>query len=167
MEVSGEAASLEEADCSHLSECAVCTAVAATERSLNALLQQARPAEDLELEAKILAALPPLRWRRRAVAFLPVAASLVVAILGTVMVGGVPGGSLLSLLPLWSTRGWLAVVSAASDWGVALVATARTVGTALPPATFVVAALVTVGCLVGLVSAALRWRRASVWRRGR
>jgi hypothetical protein len=103
--------------------------------------------------------------RRRALAFLPVAASLLVAFLGGAMVGGVPGGSLLALLPVWSGRGWLSLANAVNDWLLAMTAAARTVAAVLPPTVQVGAVVVSLVGIGLVVSSAWRWREISAWRR--
>ena len=81
---------LDEVQSRHLEVCPECREVAAAERALGLLFARAIPPADPGVEEYVLAALRPARIRRRIVAFLPVAASLLVALLGAVMVGGVP-----------------------------------------------------------------------------
>jgi hypothetical protein len=118
----------------------------------------------MDAEKRIRAALRPLRIRRRIVAFLPVAASLVVALVGAVMVGGVPASGVLNLLPEFSARGWMAFATSVSDWGTAVATGARAAATTLDPAFLAGAGLVSIFGLVGVAVTALRWRRISLWR---
>jgi hypothetical protein len=49
---------------------------------------------------RVLKALPPATWqRRRVLAWLPLAAGVLLAVVGMVLVGSVPGGSAATLLP--------------------------------------------------------------------
>ena len=154
----GELERLDQAESSHLEVCPDCREVAAAERALRLLF------ENIE---GVRAALQPVRIRRRVVAFLPVAASLVVALVGAVMLGGVPGSGVLSLLPKFSAQGWMAFATSVSDWGTAVATGARAAATALDPAFLAGAGLVSIFGLVGLAATALRWRRISLWRDNR
>ena len=99
------------AESQHLEVCPDCREVAAAERALGLLFARAIPPADPSVEEGVLAALRPVWIRRRIVAFLPVAASLLVALVGAVMVGGVPGSGILGLLPEFSAQGWMAFAS--------------------------------------------------------
>lgn len=152
---------------SHLDSCAGCREAAAGERALGLLLAAAVPPADHEVERRVLAALGPARMRRRLVAFVPVAASLAIALLGALLVGGVPGARLISFLPEWSAEGWMVFLTSASDWSLAVAAGARAAVAVLDPAVAVAAAVLTALGLAGVVATAWRWRKASLWRRGR
>jgi predicted anti-sigma-YlaC factor YlaD len=155
---------LDGAESQHLEVCPDCREVAAAERALGLLFARAIPPADPVVEERVLAALRPVRIRRRIVAFLPVAASLLVALVGAVMVGGVPGSGILGLLPEFSTQGWMALASSVSDWGAAVSTGARAAATTLDPAFLAGAGLVSIFGLVGVALTALRWRRVSLWR---
>jgi hypothetical protein len=131
------------------------------------LFARAIPPADPIVEEGVLAALRPVWIRRRIVAFLPVAASLLVALVGAVMVGGVPGSGILGLLPEFSAQGWMAFATSVSDWSAAIAAGARAAATTLDPAFLAGAGLVSFFGLVGVVVTALRWRRVSPWREDR
>jgi predicted anti-sigma-YlaC factor YlaD len=158
---------LDEAACRHLEVCPDCREVAAAERALGLLFARAIPPADQVVEERVLAALRPARIRRRMVAFLPVAASLLVALVGVVMVGGVPGSGIFGLLPEWSAQGWMAFATSVSDWGTAVATGARAAAATLDPAFLAGVGLVSFFGLVGLAVTALRWRRISLWRQDR
>ena len=160
----GELDRLDPAESRHVEVCPDCREVAAAERALGLLFARAIPPADPDAEKRIRAALRPLRIRRRIVAFLPVAASLVVALVGAVMVGGVPASGVLGLLPEFSARGWMAFATSVSDWGTAVATGARAAATTLDPAFLAGAGLVSIFGLVGVAVTALRWRRISLWR---
>jgi hypothetical protein len=167
VEYGGDGSGLAEGDLQHLDSCPSCAATARAERGLSALLREARPPADPAVVDRVVQALTTAGRRRRLAALLPVAAALMMTLLGVAMVGGVPGGSLLGQLPLWSTRGWLQLASATGDWVVAMTAVAGAARLTMPAAVQV-AALVT--SLLGLalaVAATRRWRAVSPWHRER
>jgi hypothetical protein len=151
----------------HVEVCPDCREVAAAERALTLLFAKAIPPADSAVEGRVLAALKPMRLRRRVVAFLPVAASLLVALLGASMVGGVPGSGIVGLLPEFSAEGWMAFATSVTDWGTAVATGARAAATTLDPAFLAGAGLVSFFGLVGVAVTALRWRRTSPWRSDR
>lgn len=151
----------------HLDACPECREVAAGERALGVLFAQAIPPADPSIESGVLAALRPVRIRRRIIAFLPVAASLVVALFGAFLVGGVPGSGIVGFVPKWSAEGWMAFVTSATDWTTAVATGARGAAAALDPAIFAGAAILSVIGLAGISVAAVRWRKASSWRNDR
>ena len=155
---------LEQADGQHLEVCPDCQEVAAAERALGLLFSRAVPPADAAVEEGVLAALRPVRVRRRMVAFVPVAASLLVALVGAVMLGGIPGSGIVGLLPELSAQGWMAFATSVSDWGTAVAAGARAAAATLDPAFLVGAGLVSIFGLVGMAVTVLRWRRISLWR---
>lgn len=104
----------------HLSSCTECREVADAEGELQQLFVQAAPPHDPELVQEVMKALPkPGKWRQL-IALLPVAASLLVVTSGALLIGGVPGSSLLPLLPMWSTQGWLSLAQGLFDWSAVL-----------------------------------------------
>jgi predicted anti-sigma-YlaC factor YlaD len=160
----GELDRLDRAESQHLEVCPDCREVAAAEKALGLLFAKAVPPADPVIEERVRAALQPVRIRRRVVAFLPVAASLLVALVGAVMLGGVPASGVLGLLPEFSARGWMAFATSVSDWGTAVATGARAAAATLDPAFLAGAGLVSIFGLVGLAATALRWRRISLWR---
>jgi hypothetical protein len=165
VEAAGDTARLSDAQLRHLESCASCRALAETERRLDELLATVVPPADPTLEHSVMLGLRPIRLRRRLVALLPVAASLLVMLTGVALIGGLPGGSLLSLLPVWSSQGWLALIGAANDWVVALAATARAAQLTLPPLVPAAAVVATVIGSAAVVVATRRWRTLTPWRR--
>ena len=144
----------------HLAGCAACQAVAVQELGLADLLERALPAADPDLVTTVVNRLPRRSVRWQALRLLPVAASLFIALLGAVLLGGVPGGSLLAALPSASAHSVMTLSRALGDWAVATGAIVSTVGAGLSQAV-VCGALVVAG--VGLVLVAgmvRRWRRA-------
>ena len=87
-EYRGEIDRLDETPRQHLELCPGCREVAAAERALGLIFEEAVPPADPKIEGAVLAALGPVRIRRRIVAFIPVAASLLVALFGAVLVVG-------------------------------------------------------------------------------
>jgi len=164
-EVAGDLSRLVEADLRHLEACPSCRAEAEAERGLYRILSSAVPPAHPAVVAAVLASLRPARVRRRLVAFVPVAASFVLAIFGVAMIGGVPGGSLIARLPVLSSQAWLSLVGAANDWVVALAATSSAARLTMP------ATLPTSAAVLGLIGMALvvaatrRWRPITPWRR--
>jgi hypothetical protein len=148
----------------HLEMCPDCREVAAAERALGLVFAAAVPPADPVIARSVVAALQPMRLRRRFLAFLPVAASLLVALLGAVLVGGVPGSGILRLSPAWSAQGWMAFATSLSDWGAAAATGARAAAAALDPALLAGAGVVGFLGLVGVAVTALRWRRIAPWR---
>ena len=166
-ENSGMVERLEEASRQHLGACPECREVAAGERALGNFFSKVVAPADPAIESRVMSALRPVRIRRRIVAFMPVAASLIVALFGAILVGGVPGGGVLSFLPRWSAQGWMAFVTSATDWTTAVATGARSAAVALDPAVLAGAGMLSVIGLAGVAVAALRWRKASPWRSDR
>jgi predicted anti-sigma-YlaC factor YlaD len=162
IEVEGETSRLSGAELRHLDSCASCRALADAERRLVELLSTAVPPADRTVEEAVMRA---VRARdRRLVSLIPVAASLVLALVGVAAVGGVPGGSLLATVPFWSSKGWLAVAGAAGDWVVALAATSRAAQASLPTLVQVASVVATAIGALSIVAATRRWRTLSPWR---
>jgi hypothetical protein len=131
------------------------------------LLSAAVPPADPRIEEHVMASIAPARARRRAVAFLPVAVSFVLAAVGAVLVGGVPGLGVVSFVPSWSADGWAAFVARISDWSLAVATGARASASLLDPAVLIAAGALGLLGLAGVAVTALRWRKASPWRRPR
>jgi anti-sigma factor RsiW len=147
----------------HLAACAECRAIAESEGELQKLLAEAVPPYDPELVQQVLKALPrPSRWRQL-IAFLPVAASLLLATCGALLAGGVPGSSLLPLLPRWSTQGGVSLMQGLFDWSVVLPVLSNALQAEIMLS--VTAALVAVSgaSLTGLVLLTQRQRKLHRW----
>lgn len=159
VELGGRVEELPVAVRDHLAECDRCRQTAVTERRLADLLAHALPGADPALVEGIVASLPARVRRWRVAALLPVAASLLLALTGVTLLGGVPGSSLLAALPSWSAHGLLALAQALANWGVVIDAVVRTAGAALPHAAgWIAFALAGIGLAAG-GALVLRWRR--------
>jgi hypothetical protein len=164
VEVGGAGERLSEDQRRHLERCPECTELAAAERALGSILVNVLPPADREMEQRLRFAMREAGRRRRMVALIPVAASLFVALLGAVLLGGLPGGSLLALLPVWSSQGWVSLAATAGDWTAALHTAAGATGAILSPALVGTALVVSLVGVAAIVTAARRWRRVSPWR---
>jgi hypothetical protein len=148
----------------HLEACPHCREVAAAEHALGLIFSRAVPPADLEIERAVMLSLAPVRLRRRVVAFVPVAASLLFALVGALLVGGVPGSGALNLLPGWSAQGWVALAGSVSEWYAVVTTGARAAAATIDPRLFAGAAVLGLLGLAGVVATAVRWRKASPWR---
>lgn len=164
-EIRGDLDSLDGTLRPHVESCSSCAAVADSERALEQALSSAVPPEDPIVVGRVMNALGPKRLRRRAASAIPVLASLMLALVGVAMIGGVPGSSLLRQLPWVSSQAWLAIGGAAADWGVAMTAAAGAAGLLLSPAVQLASLLVGLGGLIAVITAARRWQPISSWRR--
>lgn len=164
VEVAGDTSRLSDDELRHVDSCTSCRTMAATERRLDELLEEAVPPADPTVEAWVMRSLSERARRGRLVALLPVAASAMLALFGVIIIGGVPGGSLLSMLPASSARAWIVLVNAVGDWTVALSAASRAAQMTLPPLTHVVAVACTMAGAASVVVAIRRWRTLSPWR---
>jgi len=164
VESAGDSTGLTSEQLAHLEACPSCRALANAERTLDQLLEKAVPPEDLALQERVMSMMSPVGLRSRILALLPVVTSLVVALVGVAMIGGVPGGSLLARVPFWSSQGWRTMVAGVSDLAVALAAAARAAHLGLPP--MVETAAVLMAILGGSAAVLLtrRWRAFSPWR---
>lgn len=165
VEAAGDTAGLSAGEIGHIEACPTCAAVAEAEAGLGRLFTQALPPEDPEVVRQVMASLRPVRIRRRVAALLPVAASLVIALVGIAMLGGVPGASLLARLPLVSSHSGLALANAVGDWTVAVTTVSSAAQGALSTAARVGASLVAAVGLMLVVVAARRWKPVASWRR--
>jgi hypothetical protein len=165
-EVAGDLDSLDAPLRRHVESCPACRVAADQERGLDQVLFMAVPPEDPDVVETVMASLGPARFRRRVVAFVPVAASLVIALIGVGLLGGVPGGSLLAELPTVSSQAWLAIAGAFADWGVAMAAAADAAKLTLAPAVQLIALVVGLAGLVAVVTATRRWKPVAPWQRG-
>jgi predicted anti-sigma-YlaC factor YlaD len=164
VEVAGNISLLSEAEQRHLDSCNSCRALADVEHRLGGLLETAVPPSDPAVEAWVMRALQQRSRHHGLVTALPVAASLLIAVVGVSAVGGVPGGSLLALLPLWSSQGWLTLAGAATDWVVAIGAASRAAQFALPPLVHLGSVIIAIAGAAAMAATTRRWRTLSQWR---
>jgi hypothetical protein len=163
-EIRGETNRLSDEERRHLEHCPQCCEIAAAENALGMIFSRVLPPGDPAMAGRVRGAMRAARNRRRILALLPVAASLLVALLGAVMLGGLPGGSLLALLPVWSSQGWVSFAATAGDWNTVLQTAAGSATAILGPGMLVAAIVVSLlGCAV-VVAATRRWRQVSPWR---
>jgi len=163
-EAAGDIEALGGADRQHTNDCAECARVATEELELHAALASTMLPEDHELQQQIVAAVHARRVRRHLWTVVPIAASFLVAAVGVLMIGGLPGSGLLSLLPLWSGQGWMALSDAVRDWSLVLVTTARLAGDLIPPLVQIAAALLALAGFWTSASALSRARETVRWR---
>lgn len=164
-EDSGGTSRLSEEERRHLDLCPQCCEVAAAESALGLIFAKVLPPADPMMEDRVRLAMRSARRRRRALALLPVAASLLFALLGTLMLGGLPGGSLLALLPAWSSQGWVSLAASVGDWNTVLTTTAGTASELLSPGVLMAAIVISLLGFGAVSVATRRWRQVSPWRR--
>ena len=166
-EFRGEVVRLGAAERQHVDACPGCSEVAAAERALGLIFREAVAPADPSVVAGVMSALRPVRIRRRIVAFVPVAASLLVAAVGALLIGGVPGSGVVSLLPGWSAQGWSALLGGVSDWYSVTSTGVAAAAAALDPAFLAAAGAISLIGLAGVVATVRRWRKISPWRKNR
>lgn len=159
----GETERLSKEERRHVELCPQCSEVAAGENALGLIFAGALPPADPTVESRVCAAMHTARRRRRLLALLPVAASLLVALLGVVMLGGLPGGSLLALLPVWSSQGWVSLAASAGDWNTVFTTAAGATTALLSPGALAAAILVSVLGFAVVAFVARRCRQVSPW----
>ncbi len=151
----------------HVDGCSSCRGFAAAERGLGRVFSAAVPPGDPELEGRVAALLAPARRRRRRVAFAPVAVSSLLTISGGLMLGGVPGASVLGQLPRFSSQLWLGMAGAASDWAIAITTATAAASATMSPGLQAASLLVGLAGLAAVVAATRRWRPLASWQRDR
>ena len=161
----GEVARLNAAERQHVESCPACSEVAAAEMALGLIFRDAVAPADSSVVDGVMTALRPVRIRRRVVAFVPVAASMVIAVVGALLVGGVPGSGVLSLFPTWSTQGWSALLGGVSDVYGASSSGVAAAAAAMNPALLAAAGVIGLVGLAAVVGTARRWRKISPWRK--
>lgn len=159
----GETERLSEEERRHVELCPQCCEVAAGENALGLIFAGVLPPADPTMEGRVRAATHATRRRRRLLALLPVAASLLFALLGVVMLGGLPGGSLLALLPVWSSQGWVSLAASMGDWSTVFNTAAGATTALLSPGVLAAAIVVSLLGFAVVAFVARRWRRVSPW----
>ena len=92
----------------HLASCPRCAAEAAAGHRLERLLAGVLPAEDIELERRIMLRIAPGPWGRPA-ALIPAAFGAALLAAGSSLLGGIPGAGLVELLPRITTGAGITV----------------------------------------------------------
>lgn len=114
----------------------------------------------VDLEPAVLSAVRPAMRRRRLLGAVPVVLSLGVTAAGAGLLGGVPGGRMVSMLPEWSSAAVVHLLASLEGWRIALSSAAGlelAVGVQLAATAAAVLALAATGALVH------RWRRVAAW----
>ena len=159
----GETERFSEEERRHVESCPQCCEVAAGENALGLIFAGVLPPADPAIESGVRAAMQTARRRRRLLALLPVAASLLFALLGVVMLGGLPGGSLLALLPVWSSQGWVSLAASVGDWNTVFTTAAGATTALLSPGVLATAIVVSLLGFAVVAFVARRWRQVSPW----
>jgi Flp pilus assembly pilin Flp len=162
VELSGALHQLAVEERQHVTTCAECGSVAEVESNLHQLLSAAVPPHDAELVEQIVDSLPSLSRWRRAFALLPVAVSFLVVAAGALLMGSLPGSSLLPLIPAYSTQGWLTLTQSLLDWSVVLLTLSQAFQVELAPVAWI-AGLISLAGLTGISVATFRNRKIHKW----
>jgi hypothetical protein len=165
VEVGGDLDRLDGEQVRHVATCASCRAVVDAELGLAGIMATTVPPADPAVQRRVMETLAPMRRRRRLTALVPVVASALMALVGVVMLGGVPGGSLVARLPAVSSQAWLAIAGAASEWSVGMTAAAEAARITLSPAVQLACVLMALAGLTGTLFMARRWRPVTPWQR--
>lgn len=147
----------------HLESCEACRQFAVAEERLANVLETASPPADPALQQRVIHAVQVLTGRRRHLALVPVAASVVLVLAGVTVLGGVPGASMAAALPGWTAGGWLALAGTVMDFVGALRAAAVGLGALISWPVVLGAVMVSMAGIGALVSISKRWRRRAVW----
>lgn len=166
VEVGGSVENLERGLRGHIRTCDSCRRIAELETSLTAILAEASPPADPELQERITTGVARLRRRRQLWSVLPVAASLMVALLGVVALGGVPAGGLAANLAVGSGAGWMELVSSLGQLATVATVTVEALSRAVTPAFGLLAAGVMLSGIFGLGQLSRRWKLQPQWRAG-
>ncbi len=160
---SGDVDQLERVGQHHLEHCPECSTVAREEKELSQLLSQAIPPADESLQSLIITSLLRLRSRRRTLAFLPIAASFVVSLVGISLLGSIPGSSLAAQFPRWTSLSWMSLAGAFTDWQIAIGLAAASLADAIPATAIVFAAFCAAGGLVTSLALLHKWNKKASW----
>jgi predicted anti-sigma-YlaC factor YlaD len=163
VELAGEREQLAAELLAHLDQCEECRAVSDSERRLSEMLRSCVP--EANLETAVQAAVSRSRVWRRVKNALPVLAAVIVLLSGIGLLGGVPGGSLVSLVPHWSAQGWSVLFEVAGGWMLVLSAGAQIVSTQLATLTLIGFGVVTLLGASSVVVVARRWVHRRAWQR--
>ncbi len=163
-EWAGSANPLDESIEAHLQACEECRSTRIAEERLNTVFEAAVAPEDRDLQRRVMDNIRGLENRRRFLAVFPVAASVMMVLVGVALLGGVPGGaaartSVSSLI----AGGWVSLVSSISSaltaWRGAAVGVSRFVAAPQVLASITVAVIL----MIGIAMVIRRWRRPGRW----
>ena len=159
----GDPARRDPAVAGHLESCETCRQFAMAEERLAEVLETASAPADPALQQQVIHAVQELDARRRRLAFLPVAASVIFVLAGVTLMGGVPGSSMAAALPAWTAGGWLALAGTVMDFVGALRAVAVGLGLLISTSLALVAVMVVMAGVGTMVLVLKRWRRHAAW----
>lgn len=147
----------------HLERCEACRQFAVAEERLAEVLETAAAPADPALQQRVILAVEELEARRRRLALVPVAASVILVLAGVTLMGGVPGASMAAALPAWTAGGWLALAGTVMDFVGALRAVAVGLGLLISTPAVLAAVMIVVVGVGTMVLVAKRWRRQAAW----
>ena len=159
----GDLDRLDPAVAGHLESCEACRQFAADEEHLADVLETASPPADPVLQQQVILAVEKLETRRRHLALVPVAASVILVLAGVTVLGGVPGASMAAAPPAWTAGGWLALAGTMMDFVGALRAVAVGLGDLISWPVVLGAVMISITGIGAMVSISKRWRRRAVW----
>ena len=116
----------------HVEHCARCSAVARAEAELSRAFSEALPPQDDLLTERILLEVRSRRRVRRLLRLLPLAASLFLVLGAVYLLGGLPGGGLLTAIPGTSFSGAMGLGGTFLTWMRSLLVVARTLSGLVP-----------------------------------
>ncbi len=147
----------------HLESCETCRQFAVAEEHLAEVLETASAPADLALQQQVINAVQGLEARRRRLALVPVAASVILMLAGVTLMGGVPGASMAAALPALTAGGWLALAGTVMDFAGALRAVGVGLGLLISTPVVLGAAMVVMAGVGTMVLISKRWRRHAAW----
>jgi len=163
VEGSGDPGRRDPAVAGHLESCEACRQFAVAEERLAKVLETAAAPADPILQQRVILAVEELEARRRRLALVPVAASVMLVLAGVTLMGGVPGASMAAALPAWTAGGWLALAGTVMDFAGALRAVAVGLGLLISTPLVLMAVMVVMVGFGAMISISKRWRRRAVW----
>ncbi len=147
----------------HLEDCEGCRRFAAKEARLGDILEAASPPVDRPLQDRVVHAVLILEVRRRRLALVPVAASVLLVLAGVTVLGGVPAASMAAALPAWAGSGWPALAGMVMDFVGALRAVAVGLADMISGPVVLGAAMVVAAGVASMILVSKRWRRHALW----
>ncbi len=163
VEYAGDLNAIGEGGRRHLEYCDECRRRAADEAALARIFRTASPPADTHLQARVAAALAGVSRRRRWLAAVPAAASMVLILFSLRMLGGIPGGGVATELASRSSGSWLLLVDSALQGLANLVTVARVVSEVMPLPIGLAAATAGLLGLAAITALTRRWKRLPAW----